>query len=159
MNSFGSGKATVFPCAACKILRIRCGEKCMLAPYFPPENPHKFATAHRVFGVGNIIKMLKVRFKKNLPNDGRADVVSSMVYEAEAEARLRDPVFILKLHLDQANLVSLVSRLYTLGEESKPFSSSESDPQDNDNDNSADHNNDLFLEDSDPMILWEPLWP
>ncbi|KAH9292793.1 hypothetical protein KI387_042022, partial [Taxus chinensis] len=143
-------------------------------------NPHKFANAHRVFGAGNIIKMLK-----DLPNDVRADTISSMVYEAKVEARLRDPVYgcagtvchlqhqisklqiqlataqadILKLHLDQANLVSLVSQLYTSGEESEPFPSSESDPQDNDNDNSANHNNDLFSEDSDPMILWEPLWP
>ncbi|KAH9332137.1 hypothetical protein KI387_043718 [Taxus chinensis] len=178
MERIASGKQSTFPCAACKILRRRCGEKCVLAPYFPPDNPHKFATAHRVFGASNIIKMLK-----DLPYDRRADAVSSMVYEAEA--RLRDPVYgcagtvchlqhqisklqtqlataqaeILKLHLQQANLVSLVSRLYKSGEESEPFSSSESDPQDNDNDNSADHNNDLFSEDSDPMLLWEPLWP
>ncbi|KAH9312558.1 hypothetical protein KI387_005842, partial [Taxus chinensis] len=59
MNNFGSGKAAVFPCATCKILRRRCGDKCMLAPYFPPDNPHKFVTAHRVFGAGNIIKLLK----------------------------------------------------------------------------------------------------
>ncbi|KAI3817685.1 hypothetical protein L1987_11482 [Smallanthus sonchifolius] len=74
------------PCAACKILRRRCAEKCMLAPYFPPTDPHKFTIAHRVFGASNIIKLLQ-----ELPEPRRADAVSSMVYEANA--RLRDPVY------------------------------------------------------------------
>lgn len=74
------------PCAACKILRRRCVEKCVLAPYFPPNDPLKFTTAHRVFGASNIIKLLQ-----ELPEEQRADTVSSMVYEAHA--RLRDPVY------------------------------------------------------------------
>lgn len=52
------------PCAACKILRRRCVEKCVLAPYFPPTEPLKFTIAHRVFGASNIIKFLQVRQKK-----------------------------------------------------------------------------------------------
>ncbi|XP_049368097.1 LOB domain-containing protein 1 [Solanum verrucosum] len=76
----------VSPCAACKILRRRCAEKCVLAPYFPPNDPIKFTTAHRVFGASNIIKFLQ-----ELPESQRADAVSSMVYEANA--RLRDPVY------------------------------------------------------------------
>lgn len=76
----------VTPCAACKILRRRCAEKCVLAPYFPPNDPLKFTTAHRVFGASNIIKFLQ-----ELPESQRADAVSSMVYEANA--RLRDPVY------------------------------------------------------------------
>ncbi|CAM0958032.1 unnamed protein product [Alopecurus aequalis] len=74
------------PCAACKILRRRCVDRCVLAPYFPPTDPHKFATAHRVFGASNIIKLLQ-----ELPEEQRADAVSSMVYEAAARAR--DPVY------------------------------------------------------------------
>jgi hypothetical protein len=74
------------PCAACKVLRRRCADGCMLAPYFPPTEPAKFTTAHRVFGASNIIKLLQ-----DLPEHSRADAVSSMVYEAEA--RLRDPVY------------------------------------------------------------------
>lgn len=50
----------VTPCAACKILRRRCAEKCVLAPYFPPSDPLKFTIAHRVFGASNIIKLLQV---------------------------------------------------------------------------------------------------
>ncbi|GJM94447.1 hypothetical protein PR202_ga11090 [Eleusine coracana subsp. coracana] len=74
------------PCAACKILRRRCVDRCVLAPYFPPTEPHKFATAHRVFGASNIIKLLQ-----ELPEEQRADAVSSLVYEASA--RIRDPVY------------------------------------------------------------------
>ena len=48
------------PCAACKILRRRCAEKCVLAPYFPPTDPLKFTIAHKVFGASNIIKLLQV---------------------------------------------------------------------------------------------------
>ncbi|WOL06888.1 LOB domain-containing protein 1-like [Canna indica] len=74
------------PCAACKILRRRCADKCVLAPYFPPTEPLKFATAHRIFGASNIIKLLQ-----ELPEIHRDDAVSSMVYEAGA--RIRDPVY------------------------------------------------------------------
>ncbi|KAL7247686.1 hypothetical protein ACSBR2_002574 [Camellia fascicularis] len=81
-----SHQVVVSPCAACKILRRRCAEKCVLAPYFPPTDPLKFTTAHRVFGASNIIKFLQ-----ELPESQRADAVSSMVYEANA--RLRDPVY------------------------------------------------------------------
>ncbi|CAI9773918.1 unnamed protein product [Fraxinus pennsylvanica] len=76
----------VSPCAACKILRRRCIEKCVLAPYFPPSEPVKFAMAHKVFGASNIIKLLQ-----RVPENQRADAVDSMVYEANA--RLRDPVY------------------------------------------------------------------
>jgi hypothetical protein len=33
----------------------------MFAPYFPPEDPHKFAIVHKVFGASNVSKMLQVR--------------------------------------------------------------------------------------------------
>ncbi|XP_026416250.1 LOB domain-containing protein 1-like [Papaver somniferum] len=79
-------QVVVTPCAACKILRRRCGEKCILAPYFPPTEPLKFTTAHRVFGASNITKMLQ-----ELPESQRVDAVSSMVYEANW--RIRNPVY------------------------------------------------------------------
>lgn len=97
------------PCAACKFLRRRCVEKCVLAPYFPPTDPLKFTIAHRVFGASNIIKFLQVIFFspntvfglhiihvinvniQELDEDQRVDAVNSMVYEANA--RLRDPVY------------------------------------------------------------------
>ncbi|KAL8093258.1 LOB domain-containing protein 1-like [Apium graveolens] len=85
-NVLASATAIMSPCAACKILRRRCVEKCVLAPYFPPTDPVKFTIAHRVFGASNIIKLLQ-----ELPESQRADAVSSMVYEANA--RVRDPVY------------------------------------------------------------------
>ncbi|KAF8395490.1 hypothetical protein HHK36_019436 [Tetracentron sinense] len=76
----------ISPCAACKTLRRKCVEKCILAPYFPLTEPLKFKIAHKVFGANSIIKLLK-----ELPESHRADAVSSMVYEANA--RVRDPVY------------------------------------------------------------------
>ncbi|XP_057855703.1 LOB domain-containing protein 1-like isoform X1 [Cryptomeria japonica] len=117
------------PCAACKILRRRCDpDTCVLAPYFPPHDPQKFATAHTVFGACNIIKMLQT-----IPEERRADAVSSMVYEANA--RVRDPVYgcagaisqlqhhiftlqsqlakaqadLLFMHLQRSNLLSIIA--------------------------------------------------
>ncbi|KAK7257738.1 hypothetical protein RIF29_31935 [Crotalaria pallida] len=85
-SSLPTTQVVMSPCAACKILRRRCAEKCVLAPYFPPTEPAKFTIAHRVFGASNIIKFLQ-----ELPESQRADAVSSMVYEASA--RVRDPVY------------------------------------------------------------------
>ncbi|KAM7271260.1 hypothetical protein ACFE04_030474 [Oxalis oulophora] len=79
------GAAT--PCAACKLLRRRCApQDCVFAPYFPADEPHKFANVHKVFGASNVNKMLQ-----ELPVHQRGDAVSSMVYEANA--RVRDPVY------------------------------------------------------------------
>nr|XP_043637509.1 LOB domain-containing protein 12-like [Erigeron canadensis] len=79
----GSGSS---PCASCKLLRRRCAKDCIFAPYFPPDDPHKFAIVHKVFGASNVSKMLQ-----ELPFHQRADAVSSLVYEANA--RMRDPVY------------------------------------------------------------------
>ncbi|KAK4412441.1 LOB domain-containing protein 12 [Sesamum alatum] len=74
------------PCASCKLLRRRCAKDCIFAPYFPPDDPHKFAIVHKVFGASNVSKMLQ-----ELPVHQRGDAVSSLVYEANA--RMRDPVY------------------------------------------------------------------
>ncbi|KAI3748879.1 hypothetical protein L6452_12288 [Arctium lappa] len=74
------------PCASCKLLRRRCAKDCVFAPYFPSDDPHKFAIVHKVFGASNVSKMLQ-----ELPFHQRADAVSSLVYEATA--RMRDPVY------------------------------------------------------------------
>ncbi|XP_059627073.1 LOB domain-containing protein 12-like [Cornus florida] len=74
------------PCASCKLLRRRCAKDCIFAPYFPSDDPHKFAIVHKVFGASNVSKMLQ-----ELPVHQRGDAVSSLVYEANA--RMRDPVY------------------------------------------------------------------
>ncbi|CAI0549023.1 unnamed protein product [Linum tenue] len=48
------------PCASCKLLRRRCAKDCIFAPYFPSDDPHKFAIVHKIFGASNVSKMLQV---------------------------------------------------------------------------------------------------
>jgi hypothetical protein len=74
------------PCAACKLLRRKCTQGCVFAPYFPPDNPGKFASVHRVFGASNVSKLLN-----DLDQLQREDAVNSLAYEADA--RIRDPVY------------------------------------------------------------------
>lgn len=74
------------PCAACKLLRRKCTQECVFAPYFPPTHPQKFIYVHRVFGASNVTKILN-----DLPPLQREDAVNSLYYEAEA--RLRDPIY------------------------------------------------------------------
>ncbi|XP_044506612.1 LOB domain-containing protein 1-like [Mangifera indica] len=161
------------PCAACKILRRRCADKCVLAPYFPPTEPTKFTIAHRVFGASNIIKFLQ-----ELPESQRADAVSSMVYEASA--RIRDPVYgcagaicqlqkqvnelqaqlakaqaeLVNMQCQQTNLVALLC-MEMAKSEPQPNS-----PQSVDNfitSPESSQANPFFLDDN-LGALWEPLW-
>ncbi|KAK6928384.1 Lateral organ boundaries, LOB [Dillenia turbinata] len=74
------------PCAACKFLRRKCLPDCVFAPYFPPEEPQKFANVHKIFGASNVSKLLN-----EIPSHQREDAVNSLAYEAEA--RMRDPVY------------------------------------------------------------------
>ncbi|KAF3439402.1 hypothetical protein FNV43_RR17680 [Rhamnella rubrinervis] len=74
------------PCAACKFLRRKCQPECVFAPYFPPDQPQKFANVHKVFGASNVTKLLN-----ELPPHQREDAVNSLAYEADM--RLRDPVY------------------------------------------------------------------
>ncbi|KAL6198889.1 hypothetical protein ACLB2K_028677 [Fragaria x ananassa] len=100
----GRKQGGMSPCAACKLLRRRCAQDCVFAPYFPADEPHKFASVHKVFGASNVNKMLQKIFStrrhsglnlvfdtQELPEQQRSDAVSSMVYEANA--RVRDPVY------------------------------------------------------------------
>uniref|UniRef100_A0A1U7V5B2 LOB domain-containing protein 12-like n=1 Tax=Nicotiana sylvestris TaxID=4096 RepID=A0A1U7V5B2_NICSY len=50
----------ISPCASCKLLRRHCAKDGIFAPYFPPDDPHKFAIVHKVFGASNVSKMLQV---------------------------------------------------------------------------------------------------
>ncbi|KAG2724526.1 hypothetical protein I3760_01G021700 [Carya illinoinensis] len=74
------------PCAACKSMRRKCTQECSFAPYFPPDQPQKFANIHNVFGACNVSKLLN-----ELHPSQREDAVKSLAYEAET--RLLDPVY------------------------------------------------------------------
>ncbi|XP_017699393.3 LOB domain-containing protein 25-like [Phoenix dactylifera] len=81
-----SSSSSNSPCAACKFLRRKCMPGCIFAPYFPPEEPQKFANVHKIFGASNVTKLLN----ELLPHQ-REDAVNSLAYEAEA--RVKDPVY------------------------------------------------------------------
>ncbi|KAK8711045.1 hypothetical protein V6N13_146347 [Hibiscus sabdariffa] len=81
-----SSSSSNFPCAACKFLRRKCMPDCTFAPYFPPEEPHKFFNVHKVFGASNVSKLIN-----EVAPHQRQDAVNSLAYEAEA--RLKDPVY------------------------------------------------------------------
>lgn len=51
----------------------------LFAPYFPPDQPQKFANVHKIFGASNITKLLH-----DLPLSQREDAVNSLAYEADA---------------------------------------------------------------------------
>ncbi|KAJ1409989.1 Pre-ATP-grasp domain superfamily [Sesbania bispinosa] len=73
-------------CAACKSLRRKCPPDCVLAPYFPPTNPERFSCVHKVFGAGNITRMLL-----ELGEHLRAEAADCMCFEASL--RVKDPVY------------------------------------------------------------------
>ncbi|XP_054789143.1 protein ASYMMETRIC LEAVES 2 [Prosopis cineraria] len=108
------------PCAACKFLRRKCQPECVFAPYFPPDQPQKFANVHKVFGASNVTKLLN-----ELHPHQREDAVNSLAYEADM--RLRDPVYgcvgvisllqhqLRQLQMDLTCAKSELSRYQTLG--------------------------------------------
>ncbi|KAG8056544.1 hypothetical protein GUJ93_ZPchr0002g24187 [Zizania palustris] len=72
-------------CAACRFQRCKCTPDCQLAPYFPGDDERRFLTAHHLFGVSNIKKILEFT-----PPDLHQDAMLALTYEAEARAQ--DPV-------------------------------------------------------------------
>lgn len=59
-NGCSRKQGAASPCAACKLLRRRCAQDCVFSPYFPADEPQKFANVHKVFGASNVNKMLQV---------------------------------------------------------------------------------------------------
>uniref|UniRef100_A0A0D9XB57 LOB domain-containing protein n=1 Tax=Leersia perrieri TaxID=77586 RepID=A0A0D9XB57_9ORYZ len=70
------------PCASCKLLQRQCMPDSVFMPYFPAEKAQQFARVHCVFGAINVSKMLH-----DVLLALRADVVSSLVYEATVSPR------------------------------------------------------------------------
>ncbi|KAK8943747.1 LOB domain-containing protein 12 [Platanthera guangdongensis] len=73
-------------CAACKYLRRRCSDDCILAPHFHPSNPNKFARVHKIFGASNVARILR-----HLPEHKRAQAAEAMAWEAYW--RVQDPIY------------------------------------------------------------------
>ncbi|KAH6804687.1 hypothetical protein C2S51_032934 [Perilla frutescens var. frutescens] len=68
-------------CAACKHQRRRCSAFCPLAPYFPADKQKEFHNVHRLFGVRNVVELLK-----QVPPHSRDDAARSVIYEANFRA-------------------------------------------------------------------------
>ncbi|KAL3645530.1 hypothetical protein CASFOL_010710 [Castilleja foliolosa] len=73
-------------CAACKHLRRRCPSDCIFSPYFPSNNPLRFAYVHKIYGASNVAKILQ-----DLPVSHRALAADTLFYEAEW--RIKEPVY------------------------------------------------------------------
>ncbi|MBA0577529.1 hypothetical protein Golob_023900 [Gossypium lobatum] len=73
-------------CAACRYLRRRCPPDCIFSPYFPPNNPQRFASIHRIYGASNVAKLLQ-----QLPLHLRTQAADSLYLEAQY--RIEDPVY------------------------------------------------------------------
>lgn len=65
-------------CAACRFQRRRCSPDCPLAPFFPANQPKIFQNVHRLYGVGNVMKIL------NMLNDDekKEEAMKSIKYES-----------------------------------------------------------------------------
>lgn len=85
MTGSSSSGGTNTACAACKYQRRRCTPDCPLSPYFPPDQPKRFQNVHKLFGVSNILRILK-----HVDPSKREDTVKSIAYEADT--REKDPV-------------------------------------------------------------------
>ncbi|XP_065876648.1 LOB domain-containing protein 2 [Euphorbia lathyris] len=72
-------------CASCKHQRKKCAEDCVLAPYFPATRTREFQAVHRVFGVSNVVKLVKT-----VREEDRKSVADSLVWEACC--RQNDPI-------------------------------------------------------------------
>ncbi|XP_022923144.1 LOB domain-containing protein 24-like [Cucurbita moschata] len=73
-------------CAACKYLRRRCASDCIFSPFFPSNNPQRFAIVHRIYGASNVAKFLH-----QLPLHLRPEAAESLFFEAKC--RIEDPVY------------------------------------------------------------------
>ncbi|XVE57027.1 hypothetical protein DITRI_Ditri04bG0058600 [Diplodiscus trichospermus] len=77
---------TTSACAACKYQRRKCVPECLLAPYFPAAQTKVFQNAHKLFGVSNIVKILK-----SLDPSQHAEAMHSI--KIQANVRDRYPVY------------------------------------------------------------------
>ncbi|KAK9027466.1 hypothetical protein V6N11_067301 [Hibiscus sabdariffa] len=142
----------ISPCAACKILRRRCTDKCVLAPYFPPTEPAKFTIAHRVFGASNIIKFLQ-----ELPESQRAD--AKQVNELQAQLA-KAQAEVVNMQLQQANLMALLCMEVVQSPPSPQRTLLQSVDDFIGNSPQSYESNPSFLGDNNLESLWEsePLW-
>ncbi|GLJ33792.1 hypothetical protein SUGI_0679140 [Cryptomeria japonica] len=154
-------KRKIVSCAACRLQCKKCSEECILAPYFPRDDPDKFTIVQRLYGTSNIVKLLQ-----SLEAKQREDAVKSLV--CEASARIKEPIrgSASVVHELQKQIAELESQLESKQEELMNMRSeydkllfllrngSTADVQ---------HvygtvtTEDTIYEQLDPLLLWEPI--
>ncbi|KAK9131161.1 hypothetical protein Sjap_011648 [Stephania japonica] len=78
-------------CAACRYQRRKCTPECLLAKHFPPDRQEEFLNAHKLFGVSNIVKTIKlIRAAGNRPPSDVDEAMKTMIYQSNVRAA--DPV-------------------------------------------------------------------
>lgn len=80
-----NGNSTTQACAACKYQRRKCAPDCILAPYFPHDRQRQFLNAHKLFGVSNITKIIKL-----LSPQDKDQAMRTIIYQSDMRAS--DPV-------------------------------------------------------------------
>ena len=84
-SATGAVRANNRACAACKYQRKRCKPDCVLAPYFPADIPQRFVNVHNLFGVSNILRLIRGR-----NGNERNIMMGHLIYQADRRAA--DPV-------------------------------------------------------------------
>ncbi|MED6134727.1 LOB domain-containing protein 23 [Stylosanthes scabra] len=83
-------------CAACKNQRRKCPSDCIFSPYFPANDPQRFACVHKIYGGSNVGKMLQ-----EIPPYLRQEAADTLYLEAKC--RIDDPIY---------GCVGIISSLY-----------------------------------------------
>ncbi|XP_027167857.1 LOB domain-containing protein 22 [Coffea eugenioides] len=76
---------TTQACAACKYQRRKCAPDCILAPYFPHDRQRQFLNAHKLFGVSNITKIIRI-----LDQPEKDAAMRTIIFQSDVRAS--DPV-------------------------------------------------------------------
>ncbi|XP_010913026.1 uncharacterized protein [Elaeis guineensis] len=84
-SSSSTAQSATQACAVCKYQRRKCNPDCTLAPYFPADQQRQFLNAHRLFGVSNILKIIR-----HVDPVQRAEAMHSIIFQSNARAH--DPV-------------------------------------------------------------------
>lgn len=117
-------------CAACKYQRRRCHD-CPLAPYFPADQPKMFQNAHRLFGVSNILKILR-----QLDPSQKKVAMRSIIYQANARdkypvygcvAEIQNLLYNIQVYEEELQAVNAQLTFYRQQQQQQEISTSLSD--------------------------------
>ncbi|PPR87285.1 hypothetical protein GOBAR_AA33406 [Gossypium barbadense] len=86
MSISTSGNTETEDCSACKYQRRRCRADCPFAPYFPHGREQQFKNMHKLFGMNNVIKLIRT-----LKDPSTKDIAMRTIV-VESDMRAKDPV-------------------------------------------------------------------